>query len=329
MRALPLEVTTHCNFSCLHCGREKDAPRREMGLPLFRRLLGEAAELGIVSVSLTGGEPLLWSHFAEAFALRAQAGLSLGMVTNAWMFEERLWPLLRERDACASPVEICFSLDGADAPTHDEFRQCPGSFERVKRAMEQCRRIGVETSIKCCLWKRNLDQLLDIAALGRRVEGRVGFVFLTPTPTLIARDIIPEPAAYDQTFRLLAEKVIPLFANVQIEGVGSDGAPVPLCNPFWSLPNIDPDGNLSLCCNLSNAHVPNRARPGSDHLGSLTEISLEEGIRRHLRRLEDFVAGQIPPTRSKWQRSCAACLRRFGKLAWLDATDSAWKRALE
>jgi MoaA/NifB/PqqE/SkfB family radical SAM enzyme len=329
LRALLLEVTTSCNFSCLHCGREKAVPRRQMGLPLFRRLLHEGRQLGIRSVSLTGGEPLLWSHLAESFELCTRAEVSLGMVTNGWLFEERLWPLLRERDACASPVELCFSLDGADAPTHDEFRQCSGSFDRVKRALASCRRIGVRTSIKCCLWQRNLDQLLDIAALGRQMGASVGFVFLTPTPTLIARDIIPEPAAYEETFRLLVEKVIPLFANVQIEGLGSDGTPVPLCNPFWTLPNIDPDGNLSFCCNLSNAHVPNGAQPGSDHLGSLAEISLDEGIRRHLRRLEEFVAGQIQPRHSKWQLSCAACLKRFGKLDWLDATDSAWKRTLE
>lgn len=304
-------------------------PRHEMGLPLFRRLLDEGRGLGIQAVSLTGGEPLLWSHLGQALELCTRAKVSFGMVTNAWLFEERLWPLLRERDACASPVELCFSLDGADAATHDELRQCPGSFDRVKQALKRCRRIGVRTSIKCCLWKRNLDQLLDIAALGRRMDASVGFVFLTPTPTSIARDIIPDQAACDQTFRVLVERIIPLFANVQVEGLGSDGAPVPLCNPFWSLPNIDPDGNISFCCNLSNAHVPNGARPGPDHLGSLADISLEEGIRRHLRRLEEFVAGRIAPVRSKWQRSCAACLRRFGKLDWLDATDSAWKRTLE
>jgi len=327
LRALPLEVTTRCNFSCLHCGREKDVPRRQMSLPLFRRLLDEGRELGLRAVSLTGGEPLLWSHFAESFELCTQAGVSLGMVTNGWLFEERLWPLLRDRETSASPVELCFSLDGADAPTHDEFRQCPGSFDRIKRALERCRVIGVPTSIKCCLWKRNLDQLLDIAVLGRQMNASVGFVFLTPTPTLIARDVIPEPAVYDQTFRVLVEKIVPLFAKVQVEGLGSDGAPVPLCNPFWSLPNIDPDGNLSFCCNLSNAGLANGTAPCPEHLGSLAEISLEEGIRRHLRRLEGFVAGQVSPA-TKWQRSCAACLRRFGKLGWLAATDSPWKHVL-
>jgi MoaA/NifB/PqqE/SkfB family radical SAM enzyme len=329
VRTLALEVTTSCNLSCLHCGREKDIPRREMSLPFFRRLLGEAAELGIDSVSLTGGEPLLWSHFAEAVDLCAKAGLGLGMVSNGWLFEERLRPLLRGRDGCAIPLDLCFSLDGADAPTHDEFRQRPGSFARVKQALEVCQRMGLRTSIKCCLWKGNLAQLFDTAALGRALGANVSFVFLTPTPSLVSRNLMPDPIAYDQAFRTLVEKVIPLFGEVQVEGVGSVGVPVPLCNPFWSLPNIDPEGNLTFCCNLSNSGLPNGVERGPDFLGTLTEISLAEGIRRHLRRLEWFVAGQIPPSRSRWHLSCSACLRRFGKLAWLEATDSPWKPVLE
>ena len=69
MRSLPLEVTTACNFSCLHCSREKNAPRREMALPFFQGLLDEGKKLGIDAISITGGEPLLRRTFILAHPL--------------------------------------------------------------------------------------------------------------------------------------------------------------------------------------------------------------------------------------------------------------------
>lgn len=295
-----------------------------MALPFFQCILDEGKKLGIEAISITGGEPLLWAHFSEAFRLCQEAGLSLGMVTNAWEFESRLWPLICDLAAPVQHLNLCFSLDGMDAPTHDEFRRQPGSFDRVLKALELCRDKGIHTSIKCCLWKKNLSQVLDIATLGRLYGAVVSFIFLTPTPSLISKKMMPDPIDYEQTLRLLQEKIIPLLGDVQVEGVVSWNTPVPLCNPFWSLPNIDPDGNLIFCCNLSNADVANDRAQGPDYLGRLFDISLEEGIRRHMRKLESFVAQQIPISGSAWKRGCGACLKRFGKLSWLGKTDSPW-----
>jgi MoaA/NifB/PqqE/SkfB family radical SAM enzyme len=328
MRSLPLEVTTACNFSCLHCSREKNTSRREMALPFFQRLLDEGKKLGIDSVSITGGEPLLWTYFPEAFRLCTGAGLRLGMVTNAWEFESRLWPLISDHAIPAQNLDLCFSLDGLNEQTHDEFRQQQGSFKRVLSALNLCRQKGIRASIKCCLWKKNLGQVLDIAVLGRTYGAVVSFIFLTPTPTLISKKIMPDPVEYEQTLSLLQEKIIPLLGDVHIEGVVNWNTPVPLCNPFWSLPNIDPDGNLTFCCNLSNAETANELAHGQDYLGRLFDISLEEGIRRHVRKLESFVAQQMPIADSTWKRGCSACLKRFGKLSWLKLTASPWTREL-
>lgn len=299
-----------------------------MALPFFQGLLDEGKKLGIDAISITGGEPLLWSHFSEAYHRCVAAGLSLGMVTNAWEFESRLWPLICDHDAAAQTLDLCFSLDGLNARTHDEFRQQPGSFDRVLHALDLCRGKGLHASIKCCLWKKNLSQVLDIATLGRSYGAVVNFILLAPTPTLISHKMMPDPIEYEQILCLLQEKIIPLLGDVHVEGVVSWNSPVPLCNPFWSLPNIDPDGNLTFCCNLSNAGIANDLAHGPEYLGRLFDISLEEGIRRHVRKLESFVAQQMTISGSAWKRGCGACLKRFGKLSWLEKTDSPWMHEL-
>ncbi len=329
MKTLALEVTNVCNFSCVHCAREKDSPRQEMSPELFRRVVDEARELGIVGLSLTGGEPLLWSGFADAYFRCGELGWQLAFVSNAWEFERVMVPLWQTHERPAPLTQVCFSLDGADAPTHDAFRRAPGSFQRVIRALEICQERGVPVSLKCCLWKQNLDQVFDIAVLARQHRAALGFVFLTPNPQLVERDFLPDPREYERVFHLVNEKIRPLFEEVMTEGLCSWDAPVPTCNPFWSLPSIDQQGHAVFCCNLSSSESPNGSSSGKEYLGSLADASLAEICGRHLFALGEFVRGQIPLPDSAWGRSCAACVARFGKLGWLKETTSPWRFLLE
>jgi cyclic pyranopterin phosphate synthase len=81
-----LSLTDHCNFRCFYCMKEdqKFEPMRlELSTPELIRIARIARELGIVSLRLTGGEPLMRKDAVDVVKRLAALGFSdLSMSTN-------------------------------------------------------------------------------------------------------------------------------------------------------------------------------------------------------------------------------------------------------
>jgi cyclic pyranopterin phosphate synthase len=81
-----LSLTDHCNFRCFYCMKEdqKFEPMRlELSTPELIRIARIARELGIVSLRLTGGEPLMRKDAVDVVKELAALGFSdLSMTTN-------------------------------------------------------------------------------------------------------------------------------------------------------------------------------------------------------------------------------------------------------
>ena len=58
-----------------------------------------------------------------------------------------------------------FSVDAADASTHDYFRGMPGAFEQTMRGMEACRATGLPFQLNMVIRKETLSQLDDMLRL--------------------------------------------------------------------------------------------------------------------------------------------------------------------
>ena len=121
---LMLHLTGRCNLECRHCYMD-GSPRRRERLPLdwILQSLGAAPELGIGSLFLTGGEPLMYPHFPDVVrAAVAVEGLTTTVCTNA--------TLVRPREAelfAGLGVDVHVSVDGEPA-FHDAFRCIDNAF---------------------------------------------------------------------------------------------------------------------------------------------------------------------------------------------------------
>src|SRR5207302_11139153 len=72
--SLLAEITHRCPIHCLYCSNPLELTRRADELPteVWLRVLAEAADLGVLQVHLSGGEPLARADLA-AFVERATA----------------------------------------------------------------------------------------------------------------------------------------------------------------------------------------------------------------------------------------------------------------
>jgi Fe-coproporphyrin III synthase len=157
--SLMLHLTGRCNLECQHCYMD-GSPRRREQLPYDWVVdsLRAAPDLGIASVFLTGGEPMLYSRFAELAAVaHSVEGLSTTVCTNA--------TLVRPRDAellAGFGFDVHVSIDGESAH-HDSFRGFDGAFRRAERGVERLVTQGVPLTIVTTVTQANFDQFLRTA----------------------------------------------------------------------------------------------------------------------------------------------------------------------
>jgi len=88
---LRLSVTDRCNFRCQYCMPAEGLPWLERGAVLhfeeIERLVALLARMGIESVRLTGGEPLVRRDFPHLAAMLAPLVSDLSVTTNGYLLE--------------------------------------------------------------------------------------------------------------------------------------------------------------------------------------------------------------------------------------------------
>ena len=326
MNNLVREITNHCNLSCIHCSRDKKEKRIHMPYEMVEDIVRQAAALGIEEVCLTGGEPLLYPRLLDVLELFFSKGINVSIVSNGYLFKEILYPFFKRKPSYIEMFSICFSVDGNTAEIHDFLRGKEGSFNRVMEAIRLCHELDIPLSIKMAIWKYNIDHILDACLFALEHASEVGLIVLTPTPNLIKNDLIPSPKEYEEVIWKIKRKLIPFFSGVEIEGICDVDSPVPLCNPFFSGPNIDYVGNVCFCCNLSNTVMANKK--GDFFLGNINSTSLDELFYKHLLKCSEFIRLMAKKAPNLWIRSCIYCSKIFGQMDWLKKIDSEWRNVI-
>src|SRR5919112_1101131 len=91
IRDLRLSVTDRCNFRCQYCMPAEGLPWLERDHVLtfeeIERLVALLASMGITSLRLTGGEPLVRREFPRLAAMLAPLTGDLAVTTNGYLLE--------------------------------------------------------------------------------------------------------------------------------------------------------------------------------------------------------------------------------------------------
>jgi MoaA/NifB/PqqE/SkfB family radical SAM enzyme len=157
---LRLEKSYLCNFQCTHCCAEyymdrhkKKAgildARRQIDLADVRELSRQADELGLARFVITGGEPLVMKDFDEVVEAIDPEKHYVITDTNGWLLD-----LERAKHLKAIGVEkVQLSLDSYDEAAHDAFRNKPGSYRRVMRAIDASLEAGLNLILSTVLVK--------------------------------------------------------------------------------------------------------------------------------------------------------------------------------
>lgn len=155
------EVTTLCNFTCLHCRNDGVEMTTDLDTEALKRAGDLFLSLGIRRYDFIGGEVSKFGtgwldiakHLQQSDAgMEWQTPLSVTLYTNGWWLEESRFlaagkTYASESDYLGDLLEhgvthILFSIDGPEQ-THDKWRKHPGLFRKVLAAIRRIREAGI------------------------------------------------------------------------------------------------------------------------------------------------------------------------------------------
>lgn len=160
-------MTAGCNLACQHCWlspvyQPKGTTGGHLEYDLFKLALEEGIPLGLQSVKLTGGEPLLHPDFLRFVDLIKEKNLGLTIETNATLMTPEIARHLKEKSTLG---HISVSIDGANANSHDSFRGVPGSFDKAVAGIKMLVKEGYHPQVIMSLHAGNVDEIEELVHL--------------------------------------------------------------------------------------------------------------------------------------------------------------------
>ncbi|HEY4712300.1 MAG TPA: radical SAM protein, partial [Dehalococcoidia bacterium] len=129
---LAISPTMRCNYNCTACYSRGRPTDNELSTDELDALLSEAEELGIHSIVLTGGEPLLRDDILDLIAHHHR--LLFFLITNGSL----VTPEIARRIARSGNIVLLVSIERFASDT-DKLRQ-PGAHEAAMRAFAHLRK---------------------------------------------------------------------------------------------------------------------------------------------------------------------------------------------
>lgn len=161
--ALLAELTHRCPLRCPYCSNPvalEDA-KTELATEEWRRVLEEAASLGVYQVHFSGGEPLLRKDLSDLVRHANALGLYTNLITSGILLDEAKVAALAE----AGLEHVQLSLQDATAGPADRVAGSPGAHEKKLKAARRVREAGLALTINCVFHRQNLERLSEVIAL--------------------------------------------------------------------------------------------------------------------------------------------------------------------
>src|SRR5207249_4981198 len=272
LETLRVSITDRCNFRCVYCmpkevfGRDYAFLERSelLSLEEIARVAGVFAGLGVRTVRITGGEPLVRrnvEHLVELLA--AIPGLELALTTNGALLPQKAEALAR-----AGLDRVTVSLDSVDDATFRALNDVDFPVARVLEGIDAAAAAGLRVKVNAVVKRGANDG--GIVALAERFRGSghvlrfIEYMDVGHTNGWRMDDVVPateiveriraawpldplEPARADETARRFRYR----------DGAGEIGVIASVTQPFCggcSRARLSAEGRLHTCLFALKGH---------------------------------------------------------------------------
>jgi pyrroloquinoline quinone biosynthesis protein E len=160
------ELTYRCPLRCPYCSNPVDYSENkdELSTEEWCRVFGEAEELGVMQLHLTGGEPLARKDLELLVAHARAVGLYTNLVTSGIpLARERL-----ERLAQAGIDHVQVSVQSSKPDLADEIAGYAGHAKKLE-VMRWVKALGLPLTMNVVLHRANLGEIDELVAMAEEV----------------------------------------------------------------------------------------------------------------------------------------------------------------
>ncbi len=153
-----LVITGRCNLHCGYCYYADEMTHRsDLPLSEWQKFIGELGDLGVMRVTLTGGEVFLQRGLFDLIDCVIDARMRYGLITNATLVtpENIARFFVGKRLQRLDFIQV--SIDGHNAKIHNQSR--PASFERAVRGLGLLQAAGLPVTARVTLNRANVDSI--------------------------------------------------------------------------------------------------------------------------------------------------------------------------
>jgi GTP 3',8-cyclase len=174
LETLRISITDRCNFRCVYCmpkevfGRDYQFLERSQLLTLeeIARVARVFRELGVRTVRITGGEPLVRRNVEHLVGLLKEIdGLELALTTNGALLPQKAQAL-----ADAGLDRVTVSLDSVDDATFRALNDVDFSVQRVLDGIDAAAGAGLPVKVNAVV-KRGVNDGAQLTSLAAQFRG--------------------------------------------------------------------------------------------------------------------------------------------------------------
>ena len=162
--AVLAELTHRCPLQCPYCSNpiELDRAGSELTTAEWKKVLSELAEIGVLQVHFSGGEPTVRKDLAELIRHATEAGLYTNLITSAVLSTRD--KLAELADAGLAHIQISFQAN--DATLANRIGGFKNGHAKKLEAAKWARELGLPLTVNAVMHRQNLHelpQMIDLA----------------------------------------------------------------------------------------------------------------------------------------------------------------------
>ena len=285
------DITYKCNLDCFFCDRQTiyhDKMNKDLELSKAKTVVDNLADADVMTLGITGGEPLLRNDLEELAKYAKDKGLITTLSTNGALVTRS-----RAQRLVNSFHSISVSLDGL-ADTHDRIRGKKGTYDKAIQGLKHL----TTTNPRACaigvnfvLNKFNFQELRKVFDTVKNIG--VDFFFIQPvigsSSWAIPEDAIKRSIEQILEMKLKYRHYISqsyYFVNHIFDYI--IGTVPKLCDAGQLYLAVNNEGKLFLC--------PGLPRTKETYIGSLLQHSMVDLLKsKKLKRIKDAIVPRCPP----------------------------------
>jgi len=168
LTSLQIELTSKCNERCIHCYIPHENKTTDIAPELFYDVLNQCKEIGVLNLTLSGGEPMMHKNFCEFLRKCKEYDFSVSILSNLTLLNDEIITEMKANRL--SSVQV--SLYSMNAEIHEKITQIKGSFEKTKASILKLIENDIPLQISCPTMKQNKNCYVDVINWAQKIKVR-------------------------------------------------------------------------------------------------------------------------------------------------------------